>query len=160
LEGECVRFVYGLDGIVFTGTFNATTSVTGVSPAASSVLDTITGWTVTNLSALNPGTTVASYTGTTMVLSQAALLSGTYTFIASPPNLTVVNQERYNSPTNVCLTNGVANVIGIRGVSINYGSYGANQYTLRFRDWTMFQAFWRTYNNLSGNPTDWTRYEN
>lgn len=160
LEGECVRFVYGLDGILFTGSFIGTNVITSVSPAAAAVLDNLTGWVVSMLNATTPGTTVVSYTGTTMTLNLGIAINGTFTFLVSPPNATVLNQERYNSPTSICLTNGVKDAIGIRGVSINYGSYGANQYTLRFRDWTTFQAYWRTYNNLSGNPTDWTRYEN
>lgn len=162
LQGECVRFVYGLDGILFTGTFtSSSTSVTSVSPAASAVSDTITGWVSAQTNnAMAVGTTVSAYTGTTMTLSAAATLSGTYAFVMGPPNVTVTNQEVYSTPTALCATNGVKDVIGVRGVSVNWGSYGANLYTGVFVDWSLYQAQARQYAYLSGNPWYWTRYEN
>lgn len=164
LKGQCVRFVFGLDGILFTGTFNGTNSVTNVSPSASQILDTITGanpWVIPNINnVVAQGTTVSAFTGTTMTLSAAATGSGTYQFTVSPPNVTVVNQEVYSTPSNVCLTNGVQNVIGVQSVAVNWGSYGSNLYTANFADWPTFQAFARQYPNLSGNPWYWTRFEN
>lgn len=161
LEGECVRFNFGLDGILFTGTFTSgSPNITGVSPAASAVLDTLTSWIVNNNTTASAGTTVSSYAGTTMVMGANALASGTLSFIVSPPNITVANQEMYSSPTTVCLTTGVQSVVGIRGVSINYGGAGANMYALRYRDWSFFQGFMRSYPNLTGNPVYWARYQN
>lgn len=165
LKGQCVRFVFGLDGIVFTGTFNNTTSVTSVSPAASAISDTITGaspWIVANVNApgIPQGTTISAFSGTTMTLSAASTVSGTFSFTVSPPNVTVVNQETYATPTNLCLTNGVLNAIGVQAVAVNWGGYGSNLYTLIWNDWMNYQAYARQYPNVSGNPWFWTRYEN
>lgn len=54
----------------------------------------------------------------------------------------------------------MANVVGIRGVSVNYGGPGANMYTCRYYDWSYFQGYFRSYPNLTGNPACWTRYQN
>lgn len=162
LKGQCVRFVYGLDGILFTGTFTASsTSVTSVSPAASAVLDTIANWVIVgNTTPVAQGTTVSSYTGTTMVLGTAATASGTFSFVVSPPNVTVANQEIYSTPTAICTTNGVKDVIGVQAVAVNWGSYGSNLYTAIHTDWLTFQAYARQYPYVTGNPWYWTRFEN
>ena len=169
LEGECVRFNFGLDGIVYpAGVFNSTTTLTITSPSSNSpLLDTITAWNVT-APGLGYGTTVASYTTTTVnslvylstiTLSAAAPVSGTYSFQVSPPNNTIAQQEVYATPKSVCLTRGIKDVIGCRGIAVNFGSYGSNIYTLRYEDWTAFQAFYRVYQQLAGNPVIWTRYQ-
>lgn len=163
LKGQCVKFVYGLDGIVFTGTFNGTTSVTSVSPASTAVLDTITNsWVISGINAagITQGSTVTAFSGSNMTLSAAASQTGTFNFTVSPPNVTVNNQEIYSTPTSVCLTNGVKDVINVQQVSVNWGSYGSNLYTLIYKDWMWYQAFARQYPNVSGNPSYWTRFEN
>lgn len=167
LEGECVRFNYGFDGIQGVGTFTQGSDVVnGVTMAAGDTTN-INAFQLAG-PAIPLGSFVVAGSGSSFIMvanraspaSSNALLSGTFSFTAYPSNETVTNQETYTTPANLLPLLGVANIIGIRSVSINYGSYGANQYMLRFRDWTTFQAFWRTYNSLSGNPSDWTRYEN
>lgn len=158
LKGECVRFLYGgpFDGIMsLSGTFNGTTTISGItSTSGVTVGMALSG---TNVAS---GATVASFTPTTIVMSVAASGSGTNAFKAQVVNQTVASQEAYALPSGVYTSGGVNNVIGVRGVSINYGGAGANQYTLRYRDWTWFQAYARSYPNLTGNPVYWSRYQN
>lgn len=157
LEGECVRFNYGADGVFLTGAFTSgSPTVTGV---AVPTLDTITSWNAAGL-AIPQGATVLSSTTTTITFSANATASGGLSFLIGPPNSTSTQREFYARPTNVCLSRGIKDAIGVRGVAINYGGFGSNLYTLRQRDWTWFQAFLRSYPSLLGNPVYWSPYQN
>ena len=166
LEGECVRFLYGLDGIVCTGVFNtASSSITGITGLGT--LDTITGWNVWSAGCPS-GTIVYSSTGGTSIVmygqtgsAQNASVSGTLSMVVSPPNATATNKEVYALPTSVSATLGIQSIIQVKSVSINYGGYsGSNQYMLQQTDFTYLQAYYRFYGpNLTGNPAVFARYQ-
>jgi hypothetical protein len=176
LDAECVRFNFGADGIAAIGNFTSgSPNVLNVSPAAANVSDTITGWIVVNPGPVPAGTTVVSYTGTTLIMSaNATTNSNTDSFIISPPNKTVTLQEVYpylqitpggTNPTAyvpVCATNGINNIIAVKNVSVNWGGYGgSNQYTLEQWGFTNYQAFLGFYGpNIRGNPCVWTAFQN
>lgn len=157
LEGECVRFLYGLDGLTLTGTF------TSGSPTISAIASTTgvaagMGIASPNVAA---GTTVTATTATTITMSANASASATASvFNAYPLNNTATSQEAYSLPTAVMAATGIKDVIGVRSVTLNFGGNGANQYMLRFRDWTYFQAIYRVYPQLTGNPECWSPFQN
>ncbi len=159
LEGECVRFNYGLDGISFTTTFtqgNPTLIYAGPAP----LLDFIQTWNVVS-PAVPPGTLAGTLAmPNTYTMTANATQTGTFSVTIAPPNNTILGIEQYASPPTVCLTTGVQAVVGIRGVNVNYGGTGANMYSLRYYDWSYFQGYFRSYPNLTGNPACWTRYQN
>lgn len=172
LEAECVRFLYGWDGIQMTGTFTAnSTAVTGITYPAS-FNDTITSWVLVAPVTLTPGTTVATYNSGagTITLSANASTSGTFPFIVGPPNNTSNLQEVYQIPIGtlsggsaLCATAGINGVIGVKSINLNWGgSAGSNAYVLDYWEWTSFQAYLRFYGQqgLQGNPAVWTRYQN
>lgn len=167
LEGECVRFNFGLDGIFYpTANYSGSTVSVGNPSLQPPLLDNIAGW-IVNSVALSPGTSVLTSTvnaggflNTITLSAPVATTGGPFSFTLSPPNITNTGQEMYASPPTVCLTTGVQGVVGIRGVNINYGGVGANMYAMRYKDWSFFQGYFRSYPNLTGNPVYWTRYQN
>ena len=156
LEGECVRFNYGLGGIVSSATFTAGGST--FSYGGPALQETVQNWLVIS-AAVSTGTTAYQSAPGIFTMSAPALSTGTFSYTLAPPNTTSAGQEAYPLPKNVCLTLGIKDVIGVRGVAVNFGSYGSNIYTLRYDDWTSFQAYYRVYQQLSGNPVIWTRYQ-
>lgn len=173
LEAECVRFLFGWDGIQLTGTFTqGSPSIASITyPAA--FADTITNWVLVAPVTLTPGTTVIGFNqgGGTITMSANANTSGTFPFFVGPPNNTANLQEVYTLPLGtlapggaaLCATTGVNSVIAVKSISLNWGgSAGSNAYTLDYWDWSSFQAYLRFYGQqgLQGNPAVWTRYQN
>ena len=156
LEGECVRFLYGLDGMLSL----AGTTVSG-SPIISGITSTSglqNGWGLYGTGIPN-NATVASFTGTSITMSANATATGATT--VNTQIQTVINQETYLMPTDVSLGAGVKNIIQLKSISINFGgAQGSNQYMLSQLDFTALQAYYRFYGpNLVGNPAIWARYQ-
>jgi hypothetical protein len=173
LEGECVRFLAGWDGLQLTGTFSAgLPSVTGITYPAG-FADTINNWVMVAPVTVTPGTTVSTFNqgAGTITMAANANTSGTFAFTVGPPNITAVLQEMYPIPlgvvggvgTALCASTGINGIIGVKSISLNWGgSGGSNAYMLDYWDWSSFQAYLRFYGQvgLQGNPAVWTRYQN
>lgn len=160
LESESVRFLYGQQGWTVTGTTNGTTLVSAVS----STMGVVKGYFVTG-SGIAPGTTVASFSINTITLSQAATGSATVTLTIQPNNQTIVNVEAYPYPPTgggLATPLGIDSVFQVKSVTCLWGggqTSNVNQYTLAYREFTRYQAFYRWYgpNNI-GQPELWTNY--
>lgn len=157
LEAECVRFLYGLDGM-FTGTGTFTSGNTVITGIASTVGLQV-GWGLWGNNVAS-NATIVSFTGTTITMSAAATGSGTNSF--STQIQTTTNQEIYPLASTVNSNAGILNIIQVKSVAVNFGgSQGSNQYMLRQTDFTALQAYYRFYGpNLVGNPAVWARYQN
>jgi hypothetical protein len=157
LEGECVRFLYGLDGMyTLTGTFaSGSPTITGVS----STTGLQTGWGLYGNYVAN-NATIVSTGANTVTMSANATGTGSASF--GTQIQTVANQEIYPLPTNVAPLQGILNVIQVRTIAVNFGgSQGSNQYMLEQTDFSELQAYYRFYGpNLVGNPAKWARYNN
>jgi hypothetical protein len=157
LEGECVRFLYGLDGMYsLTGTFTSgSATVTGIA----STTGLQVGWGLYGNYVANYAT-IVSIGANSIVMSANATGTGSAAF--GTQIQTVTNQEIYSLPTNVSLPQGIANVIQVRTIAVNFGgSQGSNQYMLENTDFSELQAYYRFYGpNLVGNPAKWARYNN
>lgn len=157
VEAECVRFLYGFDGMYsLTGTFTAG------SPIISGIANTTglqQGWGLYGNYVTNYATITAIGTNT-VTMSSNASGSGSATF--GTQIQTVANQEIYALPTAVAVPQGIQNVIGIRSIAVNFGgTQGSNQYMLETCDFSELQAYYRFYGpNLVGNPAKWARYNN
>ena len=155
VEAECVRFLYGLDGMyTLTGTF------TSGSPVVTGITSTTglqTGWGLYGSKVANNATITVVSSGT-ITMSANATASGSATFTTQIQ--TVANQEIYPIPTNVAPELGIADVIGVRSIAVNFGgAQGSNQYMLETCDFSELQAYYRFYGpNLVGNPAKWARY--
>lgn len=157
LEGECVRFLYGLDGMyTLTGTFTAgSATIGGIADTSGLQI----GWGLYGNNIAN-NSTIIGLTNNTVIMSSNALGNGTNTF--STQIQTTANQEIYPLPTNVALPQGILNVVQVRSIAVNFGgSQGSNQYMLEQTDFSELQAYYRFYGpNLVGNPAKWARYNN
>jgi hypothetical protein len=157
VEAECVRFLYGLDGMyTLTGTF------TSGNPVITGIADTSglqQGWGLYGNNVATNATITAIGTNT-VSMSANAIASGSASFTTQIQ--TVANQEIYPIPTAVAPQLGVQDVIGVRSIAINFGgSQGSNQYMLETCDFSELQAYYRFYGpNLVGNPAKWARYNN
>lgn len=157
LEGECVRFLYGLDGMyTLTGT---TTSGSPIITGIASTTGLQTGWGLYGTNIAN-NATIIGLTGTTVTMSANATGSGTQSFTTQIQ--TATNQEVYAIPTNVAPAQGIKDVIQVRTIAVNFGgAAGSNQYMLENCDFSTLQAYYRFYGpNLVGNPAKWARYNN
>ena len=157
LEGECVRFLYGLDGM-----YTLTGTTTAASPTITGITSTTglqVGWGLYGTN-IPTNATIVSTTGASVTMSANALGSGTQSF--STQIQTVTNQEIYPLPTDVALPQGIKDVIQVRSIAVNFGgSQGSNQYMLENCDFSLLQAYYRFYGpNLVGNPAKWARYNN
>lgn len=157
LEGECVRFLYGLDGMyTLTGTFTSgSAAVTGI--VSTSGLQA--GWGLYGNYVAN-NATIVSIGANSIVMSADAIGTGTASF--GTQIQTTANQEIYPMPTNVATLQGILNVVQVRTIAVNFGgSQGSNQYMLEQTDFSELQAYYRFYGpNLVGNPAKWARYNN
>ena len=155
VEAECVRFLYGLDGMyTLTGTF------TSGSPTITSIADTTglqAGWGLYGNYVANYAT-IVSFTANTVTMSANATGTGSASF--GTQIQTVTNQEIYSMPTSVAVSQGIQDVIGVRSIAVNFGgTQGSNQYMLETCDFSELQAYYRFYGpNLVGNPAKWARY--
>lgn len=167
LDAECVRFLYGVDGLYLTGTFAAGSPiVTAVVGLPSSVL---TGNQQTVVSPnVVAGSTIASFDAgaATITLNQNATVSqvgATFQVTPSFNNNTGVNQEFYPLPQSLSPLTGVRAAIGVKSVSVNWGQGGGSQQPmLRYWAFSVYQAYFRYYGQtgLQGQPCVWTRYQN
>lgn len=166
LEAECVRFLYGVDGLYLTGTFTLGSPViTVVSPVVGTQV--VVGQTIISPNVIGGAVVTAIDTGAnTITLSNNATAGAVASQFQLTPSYAIntqVNQEIYPLPQNVNTGQGIKDVIAVKSITVNWGAGGgSNAPMLQYWDFTTYQAYLRYYGQtgLGGQPCVWTRYQN